>query len=163
VSGLFTLSATIAETSTNFFNGVGFFNSGVGTAGNFTNGSVGQGFLIYRNGGELDGFAGPGSGNGVDGPDAQTGDQLLTIVLDLTTHDNTTDFGSISFYQGSVDPGNLIGSHTYTSDQSFDAVGFSTARSETTLSNFQLDQVPEPGSLALLGLGGLLIARHRRD
>jgi len=49
-------------------------------------------------------------------------------------------------------------------------VAFTTAGTSTTITDLQLDQgsefvpvaVPEPGSLALLGLGGLMVVRRRR-
>ena len=41
-------------------------------------------------------------------------------------------------------------------------LAFDTSGRNTPLSGFQLVEVPEPSSLALLGMGGLLIARRRR-
>lgn len=164
-SGLFTLSATLDPVTDGNWYGTGFFNAVPQTGDTFTAGS-GSGFIIYRNGGEIDGFAGPGSDNGVDGPDGQTGTQLLTIVLDLTTHDNTTDFGTVSFYQGVVDPGNLIGSFDHTADLSYGYIGFSTSNPSDSLvgsiSEFTLVQVPEPATVALLGLAAAAALRRRR-
>ena len=41
-------------------------------------------------------------------------------------------------------------------------VGFSTSSASGTIDDFALTIIPEPGSLALMSLGGLLIARRRR-
>jgi hypothetical protein len=140
-SGLFTLSATLTLSTTGSWGSIGFFRNPV-TNRDFTQNSIGLATLIYRTSGELDGFGGPGSLNNVDGPDAQSGPQLLTVVLDLTGHDNSTNFGSVSFYQGTVDPGNLLGTYHYTADYSFDAIGLSQAQYNGTYSGLQLVQDP---------------------
>jgi hypothetical protein len=143
-SGLFTLSATLTQSTTGSWGSIGFFNNPA-TNQDFTQSGMGLGTLIYRTSGELDGFGGPGTGvTGIDGPDGQPSPQLLTVVLDLTGHDNSTNFGSVSFYQGTADPGNLLGTWTYTADQSFDAIGLSQASYDGTYSGFQLEQTSEP-------------------
>lgn len=164
-TGKFTLSVTINSVPLNRWAGFGFFVANApATNDTFTNaGAFGSATIIYRETGELDGFAGPGTTTPVDGPDGQTGAQLLTIVLDLTTHDNITDFGTVSFYQGDA-TGTLMGNHSYASDISFGSVGLSTAGTNvsTSYSGFELTQVPEP-SVALLGsLGVLCLLRRRR-
>jgi hypothetical protein len=141
-SGLFTLSATLTKSTTGSWGSIGFFRNPAITA-DFTQPSgngIGLATLIYRTSGELDGFGGPGSLNNVDGPDAQSGPQLLTVVLDLTGHDNSTNFGSVSFYQGTADPGKLLGTYHYTADYSFDAIGLSQASYNGTFSGLQLVQ-----------------------
>lgn len=170
-AGKFTLSATIGSVPTGKWAGFGFFESNTpGTGGNFANaGADGAGVIIYRETGELDGFAGLRTDNPVDGPDSQTGSQLLTIVLDLTPaggFDGSTDYGTISFYQGDADTGTLLSgtSHTYTSPISFGSVGMSNASPgvNATFSGFELTQVPEPSALLLSGLSLLALLRRRR-
>jgi hypothetical protein len=163
-SGLFALSATLTQSTTGDWGSIGFFRNPATTT-DFTKPSgdgIGLATMIYRTSGELDGFGGPGSLNNVDGPDAQSGPQLLTVLLDLTGHDNTTNFGSVSFYQGTADPGNLLGTYNYTADYSFDAIGLSQAEYNGTYSGLQLEQVPEPGAAALAGLAGALVLLRRR-
>jgi hypothetical protein len=141
-SGLFTLSATLTKSTAGDWGSIGFFRNPVINT-DFTKptgNGIGLATLIYRTSGELDGFGGPGSLNNVDGPDAQSGPQLLTVVLDLTGHDNSTNFGSVSFYQGTADPGKLLGTYHYTADYSFDAIGLSQASYNGTFSGLQLVQ-----------------------
>jgi len=167
-TGKFTLSATLSEVSGGAFASVGFFQGNTPADGNFTEpGTDGMGTLIYRDSGELDGFAGPGSANGVDGPDGQSGDQLLTIVLDLTPgggYDGASNFGTVTFIQGDEDTGTPLGSHTYTVDGTFGSIGLSSAGPNTnaTYSNLTLAQVPEPSSLVLGSVGMTLCLLRRR-
>ena len=49
--------------------------------------------------------------------------------------------------------GNIIGTHDWNGLAEANFAGI----------QFDVSSVPEPGSLALMGLGGLLIARRRRD
>ncbi len=166
-SGLLTFSVIINSLPDSAWAGFGFFVGNTPSINeNFTNAlASGSGTIIWRNtDSELDGFAGPGSSNGVDGPNGVTAvPQLLTIVLDLTTHDNTSDFGTVSFFQGDG-TGTAFGSHAYTSDISFGSIGLSTAGNNvnSSYSSFELSQVPEPSAALLSGFGAILLLRRRR-
>ena len=159
----FTASVTISgPASGGNWVGFGFFeNNTPDVGGDFVTGgsNQGQGILIYRSTGELDGFGGTGSGGAVDG-DIVSGSQSLKFELDLTDWNGTDNFGSITFYDGT---GTSFGTHEYTSTETWGSIGLTASPGATaTFSNFQLTQVPEPGSLALLGLGSLLIGARRR-
>jgi hypothetical protein len=166
-SGKFTLSVTLDSVPSSPWLGFGFFVSNTpDTDVNFTEaGGLGSGTIIWRNTDlELDGFAGPGSSNGVDGPNGVSNSaQLLTVVLDLTTHDNASDFGTVSFFQGDG-TGTAFGSHSYTSDISFGSVGLTSAGNSVdgSYSSFELTQVPEPSTALVGSLGLLALFRRRR-
>lgn len=166
-SGKFTLSATLDVTSTPNWVGFGFFQDNTpSTAAQFTQaGSLGMGIIIYRSSNDLDGFAGPGSGNGATiSTGTGVGPELLTLVLDLTPgggYDDSTNFGTVTFYHGDVDTGINLGSYTHTTEQSFGSIGLTAATSEGTISNLQLSQVPEP-SAAIMGILSMIFFLRRR-
>ena len=167
-TGLFTLAATLSK-PTGPWVSLGFWDSNPSATDAFSTGPDSFGHIIYRgagsNNGELDMYGGAATANGVDGPNGQTGDQLLTTVLDLTTHDGVTDFGTVTWYQGTAAPGNLLGSHAYTVDHTFGAIGFSLAsNTEGHVAGLTLTAVPEPATMSVLALGvlGVLARRKRR-
>jgi len=171
VNGQFTLSATLDVVNGFNWVGFGFFESNTpATGSNFTaSGSDGMGVIIYRTNDNLDGFPGPGTSNGasIATGSGSGGPELLTLVLDLTPaggYDGSTNFGTITFYQGDAATGTNLGSHTYTSNESFGSIGLTAATSDGTIANLQLEQavIPEPASLALISLGGLMIATRCR-
>lgn len=163
----FTATVTISGPSTgnSSYLAFGFFEPNTpDTNQSFTQaGTEGMGILIYRNTGELDGFAGPANTNNVDGPNSQTGSQTLSFDLDLTDWNGTDNFGSITFYDGS---GTSFGTHEYTVTESWGSIGLTKNLNGggATFSNFTLTQVPEPSSVALLlGLGtGMVVFLRRR-
>ena len=161
-TGSFTLSVDFSGPSTDTWVGLSFFDSSVVIADNFVNGG-GHGTLIYRNNGDVDGFAGPGTAN-APAEDGGTfaGAQTLSIELDLTTaggYNRTSNFGTITFFAGATN----IGSHTYTTAGDFQYIGLTRDNSSVvTLDNFQLAQVPEPSTAMLLaGAFGVLFVLRR--
>jgi len=163
--GIFTLTATLGPIATGSWVSFGFLPDGTTTAQNFVDVDSAATF-IYRNGGELDGFAGLKTGGSVDG-DVESGTRVLTTVLDLTGHDGVTNFGTATYYDGDAIAANLIGSADIDADADFGKVGLTTTGNvlDGKVTNFTLSQtvIPEPASLALLGVGSLLIAgRNRR-
>ena len=110
--------------------------------------------------------AGPATGGGAVS-NAEANDGLtVTIVADVDGWVATfTDAGAITDFTGSFDPGefaNIVGNgHLYAAfQQRFGGANGVTVPFE--VASIDVTAVPEPGSLALLGLGGLLIARRRR-
>jgi len=169
-NGLFELSVTISETAEAWLS-VGFsihnaplFN-GVFTTPN----TDGIGTMAYRNTGEIAGWAGPRTSAGATGNTAaQSGNQKLTITLDLRNHNGTDNFGTVSFHASG--PGDVFGTGTgwsgstysYQSDQDFGSILLSTNRSSGTYSDLTLSQIPEPGVALLGGLGLLMLLLRRR-
>jgi hypothetical protein len=50
----------------------------------------------------------------------------------------------------------------FTFDNATAQIGFGSVNDVILFDNVNFNQIPEPGSLALLGLGGLLFTRRRR-
>lgn len=160
-AGMFELTMTISETTSAWLS-LGFATSNTpGTGGDFTALS-GMGNIIYREDGELDMWAGPGTTfGGVDGQNGYSGARILTVTLDLTGYDGVTDFGTVSWSDSSL---GSLGSISYNSDVNFGSILISESASGGTVSALSLDHtaIPEPTTTALLGLGGLALILRRR-
>ena len=115
--------------------------------------------MLYRSDthsspGQVVSFLGPGLTSSA-GEGTYTGSTTLTIVLNTEAAAWTAEW----FVNGGS-----VRSEAYGSNPTINYVGLGIEDgASTTFSNFELTVVPEPGSLALMGLGGLLIARRRRN
>jgi hypothetical protein len=173
-SGMFDLTMTISPTVGAWIS-LGFAtNTTPNTAKNFTDtgtgavgSTVGIATIIYRAvsaPGELDMFGGLGNQNAVDGPDGNLGNRTVTVTLDLTpaVYNGSTTFGKVTWSDSAL---GTLGTFNYTVDRNFGSILISEANSSGgTISGLTLSQIPEPSTIALLGLGGLgLILRRRRS
>lgn len=173
-NGVFTLMATLGAVSggtndSGTWISVGYFRLDIPTDVMFASGTAGDPgvatALTRRVDSSTDFFPGPGSNNPLSVGVDTTGTRTYTIKLDLTAanYDGAASFGKVTFFS---DNGNAGGyAYTFTEDHNFQYVGFSQNDSaNSVVSAFSIDQIPEPGSAALLVGGvGMLVLRRRRE
>ena len=155
---VYTLSATLA-TPSGAWAAVGFTetaNTGGGTGNDdfWRNNpdEVGP-WVLYRSSTNVDSFLGPLTGGAED-----EGDHVGPITLSIELNTQGAAWSAEWFINGGS-----VRSETFaTNPTNISYVGLSReSGAGASFDNFSLTVVPEPGSLALLGLGGLLIARRR--
>ncbi len=83
----------------------------------------------------------------------------VRVVLDTT---DPLDWTTTMFARTGTDPYSVIRAETSLVNTSINSVGFSSSGSTSTVTNFTLVAVPEPGSIVLLACGGLFLALRRR-
>jgi hypothetical protein len=170
--GLFELTLTISETTGTSWISLGFGKENTpstdrdmtgGTTGTPVGTTTGLGTIGYRDAdNELDMWGGPGSGGAVDGPNGNTGARTLTVTLDLTGYDGTTNFGKVTWSDSQIS-GDL-GSYTYATAQNFGSILITGGASISgTISNLTLSQsIPEPATIGLLLIGSVMGFYRRR-
>jgi hypothetical protein len=157
--------------------GAGFFDQATPTATNNHDGGGGTGWFLWRGNNTRvepniglnydkngDGYSAGGRTNySASGPT-----ETFTIQLDLSAANGVDNWGNMTLYDGDSTTGTIIGGLSnvaFDDSQNFRSVGFSALRSDATISQFTLTQIPEPSSFALIsGLFGLgyIISRRRR-
>lgn len=166
-SGLFTLAVSYnapTEPAASDFITLGFFNTNAPDLGtHFASGDTGLATCLWRVSGEIVFYEGEGN-NGNEVNSSLTGDQTFIIDLDLTDWNGADNFGSseLSYMDGPTKTS--IGSVEFQSDYSFDAVGLSVNDvTDGQVNSLELTMVPEPMTLGILAIGGLVALRRRRS
>lgn len=182
-NGIFVLQVTIAQPAGGAVTlaSIGFaaqnspdtskaFNNS--TSGGSTGDTNGLGTIGYRVNGAINAW-GIGSANIINGPTGNTESRTFEITLDLSDHDDMSNFG-IAQFAADTGPGGTFedfGSYAYNADTDFNSIlisvlggGNGTAGGDvtTTYSNLTLTQIPEPTTALLGGLGMLVLLRRRR-
>jgi hypothetical protein len=142
------------------------FATSINVTANFT-AFGGIGTALYRTNGNADFFAGPNTGGTAYTDEAVTGTQTFISVLDLSAWNGTDDYGTISYYRGSVAPANLEYTYDFVADFSIASMAISTASTggEGVIQSITITQVPEPSTYAIwagLMTLGLVLYRRRR-
>ncbi len=164
-------------TSSDFIS-LGFYEPGIATGDAFYSQNEGVGTVVFREGGgstNNDFFGSNGATTGVNVGDFSGVNvtHTLALVLDLTTHNGVSDFGSISLYVDGVLQtynGGADTSISFLADEDFAYLGFSNANNGGGIVDnfgFYLGDavtVPEPGTYALIAgaLGLVFVALRRR-
>jgi hypothetical protein len=160
-AGKFELTMTISENDPSWIS-LGFVGTNTpAITGNFTT-SSGVASIIYRGqtgtvaspnvNGEIDMFAGPNNTNGVDeGAIPYTGFRTLTVALDLTAHNGTSNFGTVTWSDSVL--GNL-GSHNFTANRNFNSILITQATTYGTIDGLSLVQTGTVGNNFASWIGG---------
>lgn len=157
-NGVFTLSASFTSAPvTGSWYAIGFYTTPGAAAGGNNDNEAG---ILFRDDGDLEGWS--DNDGGAVAPDFAAGitTETISVELDLSTWNNSTDLGTITFSAGTA-------SETHDLGQDFDwgAAGFGTSSGVTgQISSFEVTQIPEPhtGLLMLGGIGTLLLVGRRR-
>jgi len=151
-AGKFWLSAVLSKPTgwADSWVSLGFFSTETPSVdGFFVNG--GSGTMLYRSSGEVDAYAGGtfGTDNNIQGSLGLTGARQFTVELDLTPaggYDGEANFGTVTFYEGTPDTANRIGSYTYTQARVIRALGvcISSGFSHSGIGALSLTTLPPP-------------------
>lgn len=158
-AGKFAFTLTIAENTTGWI-ALGLNSAtSLTTTLNFTTNN-GVGTVIYRGQnstptpGELDMFGGFANTNVVDGPDANTGFRTLTVTLDFTGHNGTTNFGSVSWSDSVL---GALGSYTFPTNRNLSSLVISHPGTSGTINGLAVYQIPPPANTFASWIGGFSV------
>jgi hypothetical protein len=162
-AGKFWLAATLEKPlgDINTWVSIGFCGTAVPSVDSYFVGNGSYGTMMYRGNGEIDAYGGGGAvgtDNNVQGSVGLSGPKTLTIQLDLTPsggYDGTTNFGTVTFFQGTAEPGNSIGSYTYTTQRNFRSLTICTAAAANVrgqVDTLSLTTLPPPAPLGTVML-----------
>jgi hypothetical protein len=100
-------------------------------------------------------FAGLGNATGVDeGAIPYTGFRTLTVALDLTGHNGTSNFGTVSWSDSVVGP---LGSHNFTANRNFSSILITQATTYGTINGLSLVQTGTVGNTFASWIGGFSV------